>query len=65
MTQEIQKLIIDTYGSVSEMARRHKIHRHTAERWFQNTDRINLGDLRKLCRNAGVKIQLKKGKGDE
>lgn len=60
-----QQLIIDTYGSVAEMARRHKIHRHTARKYFTNPDTMSIGELKRLCRNGGVKIELKKGKGEE
>lgn len=57
MTQEIQKLILQTYGSKAHFAQRMKVSRLTGYKYFSNPEKMPFGHFIKLCKHAKIDVK--------
>lgn len=57
MTTEIQKLIRQTYGSITHFAKMIKVSRPTAHTYFKDPTKIPFGTMMKICRHAKINIK--------
>ena len=58
MKHPISDIIDEHYGTMQVFAKRMKIHRHTASKYYKNPEAMPFGMVVKLCKRAGININV-------
>jgi hypothetical protein len=57
MKHPISEIIDEHYGTMQVFAKRMKIHRHTASKYYKNPDVMPFGIVVRICKHAGINIK--------
>ena len=58
MKHPISDIIDEHYGTMQVFAKRMKIHRHTASKYYKNPDLMPFGIVVRICKHAGININV-------